>query len=161
MPIRPATTNDASAMAEIFAAAARVAWEAFLGTAPLDAVDRSPGPWERRIAEGGPAWVAEDAAGTVEGFVAVSVERCEVAMLYTAPATWGRGTGGALLAHAERALADAGCTRATLWTEERNTGPRRFYEGRGWRADGEVQERVWQGAPLRELRYAKALIRSG
>ena len=56
-----------------------------------------------------------------------------------------------------RAARSAGCTEATLWTEERNERPRRFYEAAGWRADGEAKERVWNGAPLRELRYRKAL----
>ena len=55
------------------------------------------------------------------------------------------------------ALRERGCTEATLWTEERNERPRRFYEAAGWKADGEAQERVWNGAPLRELRYRKAL----
>ncbi len=54
-------------------------------------------------------------------------------------------------------LREAGCTEATLWTEERNERPRRVYEAAGWRTDGEVRERPWNGAWLRELRYRKTL----
>ena len=32
-----------------------------------------------------------------------------------------------------------------------------IYEAAGWRPDGQVKERVWNGAPLKELRYRKAL----
>jgi len=52
---------------------------------------------------------------------------------------------------------EAGCTEARLWTEERNERPRRVYEAAGWRTDGEARERVWNGAPLRELSYRKPL----
>ena len=63
----------------------------------------------------------------------------------------------ALLAAGEAALRESGCTSATLWTEERNERARRVYEAAGWRPDGQVKERVWNGAPLTELRYRKAL----
>ena len=35
--------------------------------------------------------------------------------------------------------------------------PRRIYQASGWRKTKELRERVWNGTPLRELRYRKRL----
>jgi GNAT superfamily N-acetyltransferase len=143
--VRAAEAADYDAMAELFLAAARAAW-GFAGEHAL-AEMRAP-------AFTGGELVAEDEHG-VAGFVIA--RDCVIDLLYTHPRRWGTGAGRLLLAAGEDALRDAGCTEATLWTEERNERPRRFYEAAGWRTDGEVKERVWNGAPLRELRYRKAL----
>ncbi len=132
-------------MAELFLAAGRAAW-GFAGDEALAGM-RAP-------AFTGGEIVAEDETGVI-GFVVAA--NCEIALLYTHPRTWGSGAGRALLTAGEDALREAGCREATLWTEERNERPRRFYEAAGWRAGGEAKERVWNGAPLRELRYRKAL----
>ncbi len=132
-------------MAEVFLAAGRAAW-GFVGEEALGAM-RSP-------AFGHGELVAVDEEG-VAGFVKAA--GCEIGLLYTHPRAWGRGLGRALLAAGEAALREAGCSEAKLWTEERNERPRRVYEAAGWRTDGEVRERVWNGAALRELRYRKGL----
>src|SRR4051794_33043046 len=144
--LRPATAADDAAMADVFLAAARAAW-GFTGEAALAAM-RAPALGSRGEI------VAVDEEG-VAGFVA-PVE-CEIDLLYTHPRTWGNGIGRLLLAAGEEALRAAGCREATLWTEERNERPRRVYEAAGWRTDGGVRERVWNGARLRELRYSKRL----
>jgi GNAT superfamily N-acetyltransferase len=143
--IRPATAEDAEAIAEVFLAAGRAAW-GFAGEAALTAMQAPP-------MRGGEL-VAEDADGVV-GFVTPA--ECEVDLLYTHPRVWGGGAGRALLLAAEAALREAGCSELTLWTEERNERARRVYQASGWRLDGEVREREWNGAPLRELRYRKRL----
>ena len=132
-------------MAELFLAAARAAW-GFAGEEALSAM-RAPALTGGEI-------VAEDETGVI-GFVVPA--GCEIDLLYTHPRAWGSGAGRALLAAGEAALRGTGCREATLWTEERNERPRRVYEAAGWRVDGEVRERVWNGAPLRELRYRKTL----
>ena len=132
-------------MAEVFLAAGRAAW-GFAGEAALAAM-RAP------VFDRGEI-VAVDPGGVV-GFVAAV--NCEIDLLYTHPRAWGRGVGRLLLATGEAALRDSGCTEATLWTEERNERPRRVYEAAGWRTDGGVRERPWNGAWLRELRYTKTL----
>jgi GNAT superfamily N-acetyltransferase len=143
--VRPAHPEDGPAMAEAFLAAGRAAW-GFAGEPALAAMRAPEFP--------GGELVAEDAEG-VAGFAVL--DGCELDLLYTHPRVWGRGAGHALLAAAEAALREAGCHKATLWTEERNLRPRGVYEAAGWRTDGEVRERVWNGAPLRELRYRKPL----
>ena len=132
-------------MAEVFLAAGRAAW-GFAGEGALAAM-AAPAFGRGEI-------VAEDEQGVV-GFV-TAVE-CEIDLLYADPRAWGSGAGRALLAAGEAALRERGCTEATLWTEERNERPRRVYEAAGWATDGEARERIWNGAPLRELRYRKRL----
>ena len=77
----------------------------------------------------------------------------EVAALYAHPRAWGSGAGAAVLRAGLEELRAAGMRDVTLWTEERNHRPRRFYERSGWTLDGALRERVWRGSPLRELRY--------
>jgi GNAT superfamily N-acetyltransferase len=143
--VRAAEPADHDAMAELFLAAGRAAW-GFAGDAALAAM-RAP-------AFTGGEIVAEE-GGAVVGFVVPA--DCDIDLLYTHPRVWGSGVGRALLAAGEAALRENGCTDAMLWTEERNDRPRRFYEAAGWRTDGGVRERVWNGAKLRELRYRKTL----
>ncbi len=142
--IRAATPVDAEAISEVLTAAGVAAWGDFLGAERI------------RAATGGrthPAdLVAVDGDG-VFAFVAWDVASGEILRLYTHPRGWGRGAGGALLDRALAALRAAGCTYGWLNTEVRNLQARRFYEGRGWRLDGEVRERDWHGAQLREPRY--------
>ena len=143
--MRAAEPADHDAMAEVFLAAGRAAW----GFAGEDALAAMRAPFFGRG-----ELVAEDESGVL-GFVAAVA--CEIDLLYTHPRAWGSGAGRALLAAGEGVLRDSGCTTATLWTEERNARARRVYEAAGWRPDGQVKERVWNGAPLTELRYRKAL----
>jgi GNAT superfamily N-acetyltransferase len=132
-------------MAELFLAAARAAW-GFTGEEALAAM-RAP-------EFTGGELVAEDESGVVGFVIAV---HCEIDLLYTHPRAWGSGAGRRLLAAGEAALRETGCAEATLWTEERNGRTRRVYEAAGWRTDGSVRERAWNGAALREMRYRKAL----
>lgn len=53
--------------------------------------------------------------------------------LYVRPEAWGTGVAARL--H-DRALAALGPGRARLWVLEENRRARRFYERRGWAADG-------------------------
>jgi GNAT superfamily N-acetyltransferase len=137
MIIRPATADDAAAIAEIFVASA----------------GEAPAAMEPPAIHGGEL-VAEDDDG-VAGF-AIARDG-EVDILFTHPRAWGRGAGRALVLAAEDALRDEGCSEVSLWAEERNTSARRFYQASGWRKTTEVRERVWNGVPLRELRYRKRL----
>jgi hypothetical protein len=67
------------------------------------------------------------------------------------------GAGRALLAAGEAALRESGCAEATLWTEERNERPRRFYEAAGWTLDGAVKEDEFLETSVREVRYRVSL----
>jgi GNAT superfamily N-acetyltransferase len=142
MAIRPATAEDAAAIAEMFLASVREAWGVG-GDVEMEPPQLNGGEL-----------VAEDDDGIV-GFAVV--EDCAVELLFTHPRAWGRGAARALVVAAEDALRDAGCAEVSLWTEERNANARRLYQASGWRKTKEVRERVWNGTPLRELRYRKRL----
>ena len=145
MGIRAATAEDAAAIAEMFLSGAREAW----GLAD----DELPAEMEPPEIHGGEL-VAEDDDG-ITGFAIV--QDSEIDLLFTHPRAWGRGAGRALVVAAEDALRDAGCAEVSLWAEERNTSARRFYQASGWHKTTDSRARVWNGVPLRELRYRKRL----
>ena len=145
MNIRPATAEDAAAIAEMFLSGAREAW----GLAD----DELPAEMEPPEIHGGEL-VAEDDDGVV-GFAIV--KDCEIDLVFTHPRAWGRGAARALLLAAEDALRAAPCAEVSLWTEERNASARRIYQASGWRKTKELRERVWNGTAMRELRYRKRL----
>jgi GNAT superfamily N-acetyltransferase len=99
---------------------------------------------ERLMAEN-QVWVAE-ADGEVVGYIAFN--DVWLSHLMVDPDHQGRGHGATLLA---RAIADR--RERQLWTYQKNTRARRFYEARGWElvelTDGQGNE---HGEP--EVRYA-------
>ncbi|MEO8686805.1 MAG: GNAT family N-acetyltransferase [Solirubrobacteraceae bacterium] len=144
MSVRAATADDAAAIAAVFLAAAEESWGATGDDAPV---------MESLEIHGGEV-VAEDDDG-ITGFAII--KDCGIDLLFTHPRAWGRGAGRALVVAAEDALREAGCSEVSLWTEERNASARRVYQASGWRKTTDARERVWNGAPLRELRYRKRL----
>ncbi|MGI9169315.1 MAG: GNAT family N-acetyltransferase, partial [Caulobacteraceae bacterium] len=69
-------------------------------------------------------WGASDAAG-LAGFIAFREDWVD--QLYVLPAAQNRGVGSRLLS-----VAQAAFPQLSLWTFQRNTGARRFYEARGF-----------------------------
>ena len=137
MTIRPATAEDAAAIAEMFLSGAREAWGL--------AADELPAEMEPPPIHGGEL-VAEDDDG-IAGFAIL--KDCEIDLLFTHPRAWGRGAGRALLLAAEDALRAAPCGEVSLWTEERNANARRDLPGVGLAQD--------QGPPRARLeRHADA-----
>jgi GNAT superfamily N-acetyltransferase len=146
--VRAARPDDAVAVSEVVLAATLAAWADFLGEERI------------RAANAGRTHPADLVAQDDEGvFAMVAWDEAtgEITRLYTHPRGWGRGAGRTLLDHALDALRDAGCPRAWLNTEERGERTCRFYERHGWHRDGEVRERDWHGAWLREPRYVRDL----
>lgn len=74
----------------------------------------------------------------------------EVYAIYVLPEWWGRG--GLLMAHAVRALTEAGQPDITLWVLEANEQARRFYAAAGFRPDG-ARQLLDLGGPVTEVRY--------
>jgi GNAT superfamily N-acetyltransferase len=92
-------------------------------------------------------------AGSPVGFTTVSPGWLR--NLFVLPAEWGRGAGAALHDEALALLRRDGAI-AHLWVLEANERARRFYEARGWRADGGRSRSEFPPHPL-ELRYALRL----
>jgi ribosomal protein S18 acetylase RimI-like enzyme len=165
--IRPATLDDARALAEIHVRS----WQwAYRGQLPDDYLDRMSDTLDRRVerrqadlANLPPDerwWVAEQ-AGQVVGFAITQPSRdsdappltAEVALIYLLPEAAGKGVGRALFAHAVADLQERCYQWATLWVLESNVRARRFYEAAGWSADGASKTEEWPGVVLHEVRY--------
>ena len=76
----------------------------------------------------------------------------EIYAIYVLPEWWGRGAGRLLMAHAVRALTEAGHRDITLWVLEANQQARRFYAG-GRVPAGRQPPAARPGRPGYEVRY--------
>lgn len=172
--VRPATPDDAPGVAVVHVEGWR---EAYAGIVPQEILDalsvaqrrdlwtRLLGP-ERAAAQGTPGastWVAE-AGGTIVGFAATGPARDadaaglgELNAIYLRASHWDRGIGRALHDAAVASLRHAGFPAATLWVLTENARTRRFYERRGWRADGATKREPVRGAQLDHVRYRVVL----
>lgn len=172
LPTRPATVDDAPAIAALLVRAWQVAYAGFLPpevVASQRVEEREPRL--RALLEGGEPdhtiHVAEQ-DGRVVGFVGFGPARenpirpapagaGEVYGLYLDPDAFGSGAGAALLTLAERHLA-ARFPLAVLWTFERNARARRFYERQGWVHDGAAAPYPRPGCQgVRVVRYGRTL----
>lgn len=101
---------------------------------------RTPGFFMQRMSELLPTTLVAEREGTVVGFVAWR-ERL-LGQLYVDRACRGSGIASALLAQAERSMADDGVATAELHCVVGNDRARRFYERLGWAHKGSVAEPV-------------------
>ncbi len=167
--LRRATGADAVAVAEMHVRAWQTAYRGIVPDAFLDSLDVAARASRYSFDRSGPGdpetWVAVDGEDVV-GMVSISPSRDEdlpglgeVRALYVAPDRWRSGAGSALLATAERLLADTGYTEALLWVLEDNARGRGFYEAAGWDPDGQTKTVAIGGRELVEVRYRNALNR--
>jgi GNAT superfamily N-acetyltransferase len=118
--IRPATSEDAPAIGELFVRARDEM--TYLPRVPDDVRPRLGG----LIVERTGVWVAEDENGVI-GFAGLTGS--ELTHLYTDPPAQNRGVGTSLMDHAKSLRPE----RLELWVFQRNEGARRFYERHGFR----------------------------
>ena len=159
--LRPAVPGDAEAVGHIW----RDGWrDGHLGHVPAELVAvRTPESFltrsAARVADTVVAVVPGDGAEEVAGFVMTADD--EVEQVYVAAAHRGTGVAAALLAGAERAVADAGHAEAWLAVVAGNTRARRFYERNGWSDAGPLDyaaEVPGRGTlPVPTHRYTKSL----
>jgi GNAT superfamily N-acetyltransferase len=164
--IRPATIDDARAIAEVHVASWRATYRGLLPDAYLDRLSVDEREAQRREVLRDPSgeWgtlVAEE-DGRVIGFAAYGPSRDddaspgtgEVPAIYLAPEVVGTGVGRDLFEQVNVALRDAGFTRATLWVLEVNERARRFYERAGWSWDGSTSSHDFDCANEPVVRFA-------
>ena len=163
MRIRPATVDDAEAIAGVQSRTWFVAYDGIVDRRVMEerAADR-PQRWRGHLADGTPTWVAESGAAVL-GIMSAGPSRDpdapegtgELWMLYVDPEAQGRGAGRGLLAEAVAVWRGAGFVRATLWVFGANVRARGFYERLGWTRDlsAGVKDDPW--AP--EVRYQRGL----
>jgi ribosomal protein S18 acetylase RimI-like enzyme len=170
MMIRPATADDASAIARVQVLAWR---QAYAGMMPQDFLDRMDS--ERRVAGWRRALSADavmatdvllDPAGETVGFCVHGPSRDADADAWTGelvainllPAHWRRGLGRMMMDRLLVVAAERRWQALTLWVLEANMQARRFYEAHGFAADGARQSDLkLTGAPLQLLRYRRQL----
>jgi ribosomal protein S18 acetylase RimI-like enzyme len=152
--IRSATSADLDAIAAVHVAGFRAGNEPHLppATARRMTAEHSWRTW-RSLIEAGPGRgvvlvAQDDGSGQVAGVAAAGPSRqpgddeAELYALYVEPDAWGTGHGAALDAAAREHLCEQGFATATLWVLEANERARRFYERRGWQADGERRDHL-------------------
>ena len=168
MQVRPATPEDAQAIAQVHVAAWKVGYRGIVPDAVLDALsaEERATRWDGYLTDPGNeirTIVAEDEEGVV-GFVSVlGVARdedvppgtAEIPALYVHPARWRRGAGRALMEVAFAALVAAGAHEVSLWVLEDNERGRAFHSVAGFRPDGARRVAGELGAP--EIRLTRLL----
>src|SRR5699024_9633644 len=104
-------------------------------------------------------------SGELRGFITFGAARelpgvGQVHALHVDPDSWRRGTGGALLRHAQDRLRSAGFDEAVLWVLATNERARIFYAGQGWSPDGGKSRQRIGGRLVDEVRYRRRVARS-
>jgi ribosomal protein S18 acetylase RimI-like enzyme len=154
MPIEPATTADAPALATIFLRCWQTAYRGIVDDEIIEGLDPvQVERWWRTLAAEHQVLVARG-DGTPVGMVRFGADqedstRGHVFSLYVDPASAGAGVGRMLLARATAELAAAGYRTATLWVFADNERAMRFYNAAGWRPTGTSRiEPEWRALEL-------------
>lgn len=166
--IRAATAADVTAIARIRIDSWRATYAGIVPAPILERMDlaRNEAWIAGRIAEPGRrgTLVVEDAAGRVRGYALTApcadedaAGLGEVEAIYLAPGARGSGLGRPLLEAAAADLLASGFETAVLWVLTDNLGARRFYERAGFQPDGAARVLDFDGTPIEEIRYRRAL----
>ena len=167
--VRPATADDAAAIARLHVASWRTAYRGALPDDYLDHLDIGERTriWQGRLAEPATSVLLHEQDGTLLAFCAMGpthdadadpATTWEIYNLHVLPDRKRTGIGGALFDMAAARGCEQGRTRLTLWVVRQNEAARRFYEWKGMAPDGGEQTHpLATGARLREVRYAMPL----
>ena len=132
LTFRPATADDASAVAQIWYDGWR---DGHLGNVPDELVAlRTPESFGERAAKRVDDAVVAVVDGAPAGFVMIVDD--EVEQVYVSAAHRGTGVAAALLAEAERRVRASGHSQAWLAVVPGNARARRFYERSAWQDEG-------------------------
>ena len=162
MDVRPATVEDAEAIARVHTRGWHVGYAHVFPSEALLGWQSDPERWRSTRLRPAPrsATFVATRGDVVVGFAGCGPSRDEPGVgelyaIYVDPDAWGSGAGRLLLDRAEDALAAEGFAEATLWVLEDNPRARRFYEQAGWHDDrGRQQERFLE-TDVTEVRYRK------
>lgn len=173
--VRPATADDAAAMARVHARSWPVAYQGLLPDELIDHVVANEAGrterWRRRIADEsapGSAFVAE-CEDRILGLIFwgpsedddATPRTAEVQAIYLDPDAVGQGVGRSLFTSAVADIEARGYAAITLWVLTANARARRFYEAAGCRPDGATKVERRSGGTLREVRYRMNLSSPG
>jgi GNAT superfamily N-acetyltransferase len=166
--IRPATPEDAPALAAVEVATWQAAYRGLMPDAYLDRLSREVKAeiWglnllkhqhTRRkrvlVAVQDDEIIGFTRLGPAEDTGTVGL----VSLLYVLPEHWGCGVGKALMEAAMQQLRELGMDQAVLWVLRDNLRARRFYESLGWRPDGRTSAENYGGVELEALCYRRTV----
>jgi ribosomal protein S18 acetylase RimI-like enzyme len=159
---RRASLADASSIAQVGVRSWRVAYRGIMPQDFLDRLDVGKGTeaWRATISNDNEDVLVVDDEDGVAGFCWLTrADRSmgEIVALYVDPDKWNRGLGAALVAGALQCARRREFRVAMLWSLERNTRARRFYESQGFREHGSRRTNERWGIALEELRYDVAV----
>lgn len=163
--VRPAAVDDALEIATLHIRTWQSAYRGQIPDEYLDAlsVERRAEIWQNTLARQG---LHRTFVGVVEGAIVgfCSVGTCrdqdvgatggELYAIYVDAQAENQGVGSALMAAGQAYLVELGFTQATLWVLESNEHARRFYEKKGWVADGMTRTEDVGPVVIPEIRYA-------
>lgn len=167
--IRPATVEDAEAIAEVHVDGWRWGYAGLLPDHVLEALDVGErqawwAAWLARRRSLGEGCLVADRGGDVLGFVGFGPasdeygepppDAGEVYSIYVRRGIEGTGVADELFSAAQRELIDGGFARAILWVLESNARARRFYGRDGWRPDGARGHQRFGDRTFPVVRYA-------
>jgi len=166
--IRPASKEDARAVAEVQVSAWRVAYRCMMPDQVLDEMntDARTGRWEEIIAQSASTTLVAETGGAVIGWIRFGASRDgdappqtgEVYGLYVSPGHWRLGAGRQLWQAACDRLRHDGFHSADVWVLEANTRARRFYESTGAALDPSAAKMFGDGSfESPEVRYRLGL----
>ena len=167
MTIRDAVIADAGSIAEIRVSSWRATYAGVVPQPILEGLDvaRNESWLRARLAAPGATstLVVEEDDG-LAGYALLAPAHDpdadglgEIEAIYLAPGATGRGLGRALVEAALARLAAAGHEEAVLWVLTDNAGARRFYERCGFVPDGAARMLDFDGTPIEEMRYRRAV----
>jgi ribosomal protein S18 acetylase RimI-like enzyme len=167
--VEPAVLADAPELADVYTRTRRQAYGPIFGEGFDDGnLEDHVGRWQRILLRDvtlnqppEETFVARLDGAKIGGFCSVGpaeddASRGEVIMLYVAPEHWGSGVADALFAAGVEYLRGRGFQELTLWVLEPNVRARRFYERRGWVADG-TRRPSFRDPSIWHLRYSAHL----
>jgi ribosomal protein S18 acetylase RimI-like enzyme len=171
--VRPATIDDAEAIACVHARSWQTAYRGIVADAFLDGL--SDEGWVERWrtiftepTEGARTVVSVD-GDDVTGFARIGPVRDpdppgpgwdEIYAIYLDPRAWGSGVGSRLMVEILDTVAE-GVPGVSLWVLRDNARARAFYERHGFETDGMAQDITIDGEDLPEVRYRRCRSQGG
>lgn len=165
--LRPATLDDAMAVARVHVRSWQVAYLGLLPDSYLDNLKLEERAQRYTFGSADPSqpatWVAV-VDGTIRGFATTAPARDadasgygELCGLYVDPEYWNHGIGMVLLTAAQERLKDQGFKQAVLWVLVGNERAQGFYRKSGWLPDGAHRTEKIGGVTVDEVRYRRQL----
>ena len=168
MPIRPATSSDAEAIAQVHVASWQHAYRHILPPVFLAglSVEKRQDMWAESIATDRPHVLVAEVDGRVVGFSAfgpcrdedASDAAFEIWAIYLAPSHWSQGLGRELWLASREALLKRGASSVSLWVIAGNERAIRFYATAGFKPEPEsLKPFELGGVQVQEVRFGLRL----